>query len=203
MRREVADSLHLYGELHRYIPVLAHWDGFRVGEIDVEHRTRLHGESKFGSNRFWRGCLDLLTVRFLTSYANRPLHLFGTVGIGVSLIGTLMLAWLFVEQQLFDRGIGQRPALIVGVLLVIIGIQFLSLGLIAQLLVHLSKRKDPRSWLTSAHQRHGADGAERPRPGPGQPVRAGRRASSVGPTRRRAASRTSASLRPARGLISA
>jgi len=153
MRREVADSLHLYGELHRYIPVLAHWDGFKVGEVDVEHRTRLHGESKFGSSRFWRGCLDLVTVRFLTSYANRPLHLFGSVGIGISFVGMLMLAWLFVEQQIFDRGIGQRPALIIAVLLVIIGIQFLSLGLIAQLLVHLSKRKDPRSWLTSANSR--------------------------------------------------
>jgi glycosyltransferase involved in cell wall biosynthesis len=153
MRREVADSLHLYGELHRYIPVLAHWDGFRVGEVDVEHRTRLHGDSKFGSSRFWRGCLDLVTVRFLTSYANRPLHLFGSVGIGISFVGMLMLAWLFVEQQFFDRGIGQRPALIVAVLLVIIGIQFLSLGLIAQLLVHLSKPKDPRSWLESATSR--------------------------------------------------
>jgi dolichol-phosphate mannosyltransferase len=153
MRREVADSLRLYGELHRYIPVLAHWEGFRVGEVDVEHRTRLHGASKFGSNRFWRGCLDLLTVRFLTSYANRPLHLFGSLGIGVSGIGTLMLLWLFVEQQLFDRGIGKRPALIVAVLLVIVGIQLLSLGLIAQLLVHLSARRDPRSWLVSATDR--------------------------------------------------
>ena len=139
--------------------MLAHWDGFQVGEVDVEHRTRLHGESKFGSSRFWRGCLDLLTVRFLTSYANRPLHLFGSVGIGISFLGMLMLAWLFVEQQLFDRGIGNRPALIVAVLLVIVGIQFLSLGLIAQLLVHLTKRKDPRSWLTSAEQPDRADGA--------------------------------------------
>ena len=153
MRREVADSLQLYGELHRYIPVLAHWDGFQVGEVEVDHRVRLHGHSKFGKARFWRGCLDLMTVRFLTSYANRPLHLFGSVGAGFSLLGFLTLAWLFIEQQVFGHGIGRRPALIGGVLLVVVGIQFLSLGLIAQLLVHLSKRKDPRDWIVQEPSR--------------------------------------------------
>lgn len=147
MRRQVADSLELYGELHRYIPVLAHWQGYRVGEIDVEHRTRLHGQSKFGRSRFWRGFLDLITVRFLTSYANRPLHLFGSVGCIFSLTGVALLSWLFLEQQVWGHSIGERPALIAGVLLVILGVQFLSLGLVAQLLVHLSVKRDPRSWV--------------------------------------------------------
>jgi dolichol-phosphate mannosyltransferase len=147
MRREVADSLDLYGELHRYIPVLAHWYGFRVGEVDVEHRPRLHGTSKFGRARYWRGFLDLLTVRFLTSYATRPLHLFGSLGIVLGAVGFGLLAWLFVEQQVEGHGIGSRPALIAGVLLVILGFQMFSLGLIAQLLVHMTARPDPARWI--------------------------------------------------------
>lgn len=147
MTRPVATSLELYGELHRYIPVLAHWQGYRVGEIDVEHRERLHGESKFGAARFWRGFLDLITVRFLTSYANRPLHLFGAIGTLFSLAGGAVLLWLLIEQQVYGKGIGTRPALIAGVLLVILGVQILSLGLIAQLLVHLAVRRDPLAWV--------------------------------------------------------
>ena len=81
MKREVMNPLVLYGELHRYIPVLAQWDGFRVGEVDVEHAARLHGSSKFGRARFWRGFLDLLTVKFITTYTGRPFHLFGGLGI--------------------------------------------------------------------------------------------------------------------------
>ena len=81
MRREVTNPLELYGELHRYIPVLAVWNGFKVGEIDVEHAARLHGSSKFGRARFWRGFLDLITVKFLTTYTARPFHLFGGLGI--------------------------------------------------------------------------------------------------------------------------
>ena len=147
MRRPVADSLELYGELHRYIPVLANWYGFRVGEVDVHHRPRLHGESKFGKARYWRGFLDLLTVRFLTSYGSRPLHLFGAVGVALGLIGFGVLAWLLVEQQIEGVGIGTRPALFAGVLMVIVGMQLFTLGLLAQLLVHYSTRRDPASWV--------------------------------------------------------
>jgi dolichol-phosphate mannosyltransferase len=147
MTRSVASSLELYGELHRYIPVLAFWQGYRVGEIDVEHRPRLHGSSKFGPARFWRGFLDLVTVRFLTSYANRPLHLFGAIGTLFSLAGSAVLLWLLIEQQVYGKGIGSRPALIAGMLLVIVGVQILSLGLIAQLLVHLAVRRDPLAWV--------------------------------------------------------
>jgi glycosyltransferase involved in cell wall biosynthesis len=147
MRRPVAESLELYGELHRYIPVLANWYGFRVGEVDVHHRARLHGESKFGRARYWRGFFDLLTVRFLTAYGSRPLHLFGAIGAALSAIGTIMLIWLLVEQQVEGIGIGRRPALFAGVLLVIVGIQLFSLGLLGQLLVHHSTRRDPAAWL--------------------------------------------------------
>jgi glycosyltransferase involved in cell wall biosynthesis len=147
MRRSVADSLELYGELHRYIPVLANWYGFRVGEVDVHHRSRLHGDSKFGRARYWRGFFDLLTVRFLTAYGSRPLHLFGALGFVLGTIGTGMLVWLLVEQQVEGIGIGKRPALFAAVLLVIVGMQLFSLGLLGQLLVHYSTRRDPASWL--------------------------------------------------------
>lgn len=143
MRREVAQSLDLYGDLHRYLPVLAAWSGFRVGEIPVHHRIRVAGTSKFGRNRFWRGYLDLLTVKFLTTYTNRPLHLLGSLGTALGAIGVVILSWLSVEW-LFGQGIGGRPALIAGVLFVIVGVQLISLGLVAELIVSLSHRGDAR-----------------------------------------------------------
>ena len=107
MKREVMNPLVLYGELHRYIPVLAQWNGFKVGEIDVEHAARLHGSSKFGRARFWRGFLDLLTVKFITTWTARPFHLFGGMGIAFGLVGLALLAWMFVREA---DGRGDRRA---------------------------------------------------------------------------------------------
>ena len=102
MRRELADTLEMYGELHRYIPVLAVWNGFRVAEVDVEHHERLHGTSKFGRARFWRGFLDLVTVKFLTTYTARPFHLFGGIGFVIGFVGSVLLG--------LDGGLqGARP----------------------------------------------------------------------------------------------
>jgi glycosyltransferase involved in cell wall biosynthesis len=139
MTRELAGSLELYGELHRYIPVLASWAGFRVCEVDVRHQPRLHGTSKFGRARLWRGFLDLVTVKFLTTYTARPFHLFGGIGILVGLIGAALLCWMGVSW-LQGHPIGNRPALLAGVLLVMVGIQMVSLGLISELVVHLRRR---------------------------------------------------------------
>jgi glycosyltransferase involved in cell wall biosynthesis len=143
MRRPVADSLDLYGELHRYIPVLADWAGFRVVEIDVPHRARTHGRSKFGPNRFWRGLLDLLTVKVLTTYTGRPLHLFGGVGLVIGLAGVGLLAWM-TELKITGHAIGQRPALLMGVLLTLAAIQLISLGLLAELIIHTRHRHSSR-----------------------------------------------------------
>ena len=140
MRREVADSLELYGELHRYIPVLAVWNGFRVGEVDVEHRDRLHGNSKFGRARFWRGFLDLVTVKFLTTYTARPFHLFGGIGFVIGFIGSVLLGWMGVSKAL-GHSIGARPALQLGVLLVVVAVQMVSLGLLGELMVNLRRRR--------------------------------------------------------------
>jgi glycosyltransferase involved in cell wall biosynthesis len=141
MTAEVARNLHLYGELHRYIPVLAAWQGFAVTEVDVNHRTRFFGSSKFGVVRFWRGLLDLVTVKFLVQYRTRPFHLFGGLGIGLGVIGSGILVWMTLEK-LNGNAIGERPALILGVLLVVVGVQMLSLGLIAELVVNLHRRRN-------------------------------------------------------------
>jgi glycosyltransferase involved in cell wall biosynthesis len=142
MRRDVLDAFVLYGELHRYIPVLAQWAGFQVGEVDVEHRPRLHGASKFSRARFWRGFLDLLTVKFITTYTGRPFHLFGGVGVICGLIGTGLLAWMLL-LRIMGEGVGNRPALLAGVVLVVVGVQLMSLGLIAELIVHFRRDREP------------------------------------------------------------
>ena len=139
MRREVADTLEMYGELHRYIPVLAVWNGFKVGEVDVEHHERLHGSSKFGRARFWRGFLDLVTVKFLTTYTARPFHLFGGLGFVIGAAGSGLLMWMLVSK-LLGNAIGERPALQLGVLLVVVAVQMVSLGLLAELVVNLRRR---------------------------------------------------------------
>ena len=131
-RVDVARELDLYGELHRFIPVLAHDLGFRVTEIAVNHRPREHGRSRYGMERYARGFLDLLTVTFMSRYRHRPLHLFGGLGLLLGSIGTGILLYLTVVK-LTGEPIGRRPLLLLGVLLVVVGIQFLSLGLLSEL----------------------------------------------------------------------
>lgn len=138
MRADVARDLDLYGELHRYIPVLAAWAGYRTGEIDVAHRPRTEGQSKFGPERFWRGLLDLVTVKFLTTYTARPFHLFGGIAALSGILGAALLAWMLV-LRITGEQVGDRPALLAGVLLVVVAVQLASLGLIAELLVHLRR----------------------------------------------------------------
>ena len=152
MKREVMNPLVLYGELHRYIPVLAQWNGFKVGEIDVEHAARLHGSSKFGRARFWRGFLDLLTVKFITTYTGRPFHLFGGLGIGFGAIGVLLLLWMFIEK-LMGHGIGERPALIIGVLFTVVAVQLMTLGLLAELIVHFRRDREPDLFVEAERPR--------------------------------------------------
>jgi glycosyltransferase involved in cell wall biosynthesis len=142
MRRDVMNPLVLYGELHRYIPVLANWAGFRVGEVPVEHKPRLHGTSKFGRARFWRGFMDLLTVKFITTYTGRPFHLFGGLGILFGTIGGCLVLWMLIVK-IGGASVGNRPALLGGILFVVVGVQLMSLGLIAELIVHFRRDRDP------------------------------------------------------------
>jgi glycosyltransferase involved in cell wall biosynthesis len=131
-RAEVVHRLTLYGELHRFIPVLAHERGYRVGELPVNHRPREHGRSRYGLERYLRGFLDLLTVTFIGRYRQRPLHLFGGLGLGLALIGFVVLVYLTIVK-LTGHAIGERPLLTLGVLLVVVGLQFFSLGLLGEL----------------------------------------------------------------------
>ena len=132
-RAEVVHGLRLYGELHRFIPVLAHYRGFRIAELPVNHRAREHGRSRYGVERYLRGFLDLLTVSFIGRYRHRPLHLFGGFGLLLGLAGSAILIYLTVLKTL-GHAIGQRPLLMLGVLLVVIGMQFFSLGLISEMI---------------------------------------------------------------------
>jgi len=145
-RKEVIESLDLYGELHRYIPALAHWKGFNVGEIKVEHHPRAHGKSKYGVERLFRGLTDLFTVMFLTKYMKKPLHLFGAVGVFLLLIGFIINAYLAILKFVLRQGIGGRPLLLLGVLLMLIGFQIISTGLIGEIIVS-TRHKDEKGYV--------------------------------------------------------
>jgi glycosyltransferase involved in cell wall biosynthesis len=132
-RAEVVRNLRIYGELHRFLPVLAHDRGYRVTELVVNHRPREHGKSRYGAERYLRGFLDFLTVWFMGRYRHRPLHLFGTLGLALGAIGTIVLSYLTV-LKLSGEAIGHRPLLTLGVLLVVVGLQFFSLGLLSELI---------------------------------------------------------------------
>ena len=143
-RAEVVRGLRIYGELHRFIPVLAHYRGFRVAELPVNHRPREHGRSRYGMERYVRGFLDLLTVTFMGRYRHRPLHLFGGVGLLLGAIGTLVLVYLTV-LKISGEAIGHRPLLLLGVLLVVVGVQLLSLGLVSELVASHHEERTGRS----------------------------------------------------------
>ncbi len=131
-RAEVLRGMRIYGELHRFIPVLASYRGFRVAEIPVNHRARQHGTSRYGPERYLRGFFDLLSVTFMGRYRHRPLHLFGGIGLLMGAVGFIVLLYLTM-LKLWGESIGTRPLLTLGVLLVVVGIQFVSLGLISEL----------------------------------------------------------------------
>lgn len=132
-RAEVLSGMRLYGELHRFIPVLAAYSGFRVAEIPVNHRARQFGRSRYGSERYLRGFFDLLSVTFMGRYRHRPLHLFGGLGMLMGAVGFVVLLYLTV-LKIWGHSIGQRPLLTLGVLLVVVGIQLVSLGLLSELI---------------------------------------------------------------------
>ncbi len=132
-RQEAVKEIILYGELHRYIPVLAYMRGFKIGEVKVKHHSRRFGQSKYGFTRFARGAFDLITILFLSHYQWRPLHIFGWPGVIFFLIGLLINFYLTVLWFLEKGPIGDRPLLLLGVLMAIIGIQFVSFGLLAEM----------------------------------------------------------------------
>jgi len=141
-RAEVVRGLRIYGELHRFVPVLAHYRGYRVAELPVNHRPREHGRSRYGPERYLRGFLDLLTVSFIGRYRHRPLHLFGGLGLALGAIGLGILVYLTI-LKLGGHAIGGRPLLTLGVLLVVVGLQFFSLGLISEMITSHHEERVP------------------------------------------------------------
>ncbi|MBI5640709.1 MAG: glycosyltransferase family 2 protein [Nitrospirae bacterium] len=143
-RRDVVKNLRLYGEMHRFIPAVAKWYGVKITEIETNHYPRLRGKSKYGISRTMKVLLDLITVKFLLSFSTKPLQFFGPVGLLSSLAGFMISLYLSLEKVLLGRAIGGRPLLLLGALLIIVGIQFIGLGLIGEMVVrvyHESQQK--------------------------------------------------------------
>ncbi len=151
-RREVFDSITLYGELHRYVPVLAHGRGFRVAELPVRHHPRSYGRSKYGVERMAKGFLDLLTVLMLSRFASRPGHLFGGLGLALGAVGFAILAYLSGLKLLTGAEIGGRPLLLLGVMLAIIAVQVTLFGILGELIV---SRTAPRPSSALVRERRG------------------------------------------------
>lgn len=165
IRGDIARGLRLYGEMHRFIPALAYEMGARVTEVAVNHRPRQFGKTKYGISRTFRVILDLLTVKFLLGYAMRPIHLFGSVGLASGLGGTFLLAWATYERFFRHIPMGNRPLLALGVMLVLIGLQFIVFGLLAEILVRTyyeSQNKRPYfiRTITCSEKPEGEDGGK-------------------------------------------
>ncbi len=143
-RRDVVKSLRLYGEMHRFIPAVADWYGVSVTEVETTHHPRLRGKSKYGISRTVKVLLDLITVKFLQSFSTKPIQFFGPLGLGTGFAGFLISLYLTVRKVFFGESIGGRPLLLLGILLIIVGIQLIGMGLISEMLVrvyHESQKK--------------------------------------------------------------
>jgi glycosyltransferase involved in cell wall biosynthesis len=131
-RREVVENMNLYGEMHRYIPALASWMGVSIAEVKVRHHPRQYGKSKYGITRLMRGMLDLTTVKFLLSYSTRPLQLFGIPGIISFIVGFVIGLYLTIGKLFFGMSLADRPLLLLAVLLIFLGTQFITMGLLGE-----------------------------------------------------------------------
>ncbi len=140
-RREVTEAISIYGELHRFVPALAHWAGFKVGEVPVRHRARRFGRSKFGASRFVNGFLDLLSAAFISTSALKPLHVFGRIGLTFLILGAALGLW-FVALWVRGEPMHVRPLMLFGAGLVLLGIQFILMGLLGEMIANIGARAD-------------------------------------------------------------
>ncbi len=147
-KKEVINEIDIYGEMHRYIPAIVHTKGFKVTEIPVEHRPREFGRSKYGVERYLRGFLDLLTVKLLTSFTHSPLYLFGRIGSTFSIIGFLIGLYLTIMKYAFHQPLYNRPLLFLSILLIMVGLQFFSIGLLGELIVNQSRDKNKKRIIS-------------------------------------------------------
>lgn len=160
-RREVINEVlpYLYGELYRYLPAIAFWAGYRVGEIPVQHHPRQFGKSKFGTKRLLKGFLDLLTITFVVRFMTTPMHIFGSLGAVSTFGGSVICAYIAFLRFEYGNIQNRFPLLMLGVLLVIIGIQFFSTGLLGDMLASMHQRsgRSPHVYQRLGHDREGDD----------------------------------------------
>jgi len=159
MRQDVAKNLRLYGEMHRFIPAIAYERGARIAELKVNHRPRLRGASKYGITRTLRVALDLLTVKFLSSYSTRPSHVFGPIGLGSGFLGFVIGLYLTAQKILYGQDIGGRPLLLLAVLLIFIGFQFVTMGLLGEMLARTYHESQDRPVYVVGEVLGGGTGA--------------------------------------------
>ena len=143
MKKDVAKNLYIYGELHRYLPALAYVKGYKVNEIKIKHAKRLYGKTKYGVSRVWKGFFDLMAVKFLASFSKRPFHLFGSLGLLSFLAGSVLGIWLFILWLITGTIGGHTPIAILVMLLIITGIQLISLGFLAEMIASLKSKEKP------------------------------------------------------------
>jgi glycosyltransferase involved in cell wall biosynthesis len=157
-RKEVVKNMHLYGEMHRYIPALAYWKGFKVTELEVHHHSRKYGHSKYGMDRLFKGLFDFLTIAFITKFMTKPMHFFGIIGLIMTTLGGLSglyLSTLFFLRELFSFNIGplgDRPLLSFSVLTLLMGILFFATGLLAEMLIYLTRETEINPHLIKEFQ---------------------------------------------------
>lgn len=149
-RRAVLDEIDVYGEQHRYIPVLASYRGFRLGEVEIEHVPRAHGRSRYGIERFFGGFFSLLTVILMTRYTNKPLHFFGVLGLSLAALGAAIDSYLIVLRVLFNQWLSNRPLLIIGTMFVIVGMQLILFGLLAEMVAFSYRRESDYSIVETS-----------------------------------------------------
>jgi glycosyltransferase involved in cell wall biosynthesis len=143
-KKECVEDLELYGELHRYIPAVLQWKGYRVGELKVNHRERTHGLSKYTWKRLTKGFLDLIVIAFWQKYSVRPMHIFGGFGFILAIIGFFISLYLILERVFFNMSLTERPLFLVGFFLLVVGIQFIALGILADILLKIYHGQNER-----------------------------------------------------------
>ncbi len=152
MTRDVAKDLRLYGEMHRFIPAIANWSGARICEVKVNHRARQFGVSKYGISRTIRVILDLMVVLFIQGYQVKPMQVFGLGGMLSGFAGFCVCAWLAIEKLIYGSPLAERPLLLFGVLLIIVGVQLLSMGILADLLARTYHESQGKTTYTVRHR---------------------------------------------------
>jgi len=136
-KREVIKNIELYGEMHRYIPAIASWMGVKIAEIPVRHHSRKYGRSKYGVSRTIKVILDIITLKFLLSYSQRPIQVFGLLGLFTSVAGLIVTLYLIIMRFFFSQPLGDRPLFILSIFMIFVGIQLLTMGLLAEVLMRI------------------------------------------------------------------